>query len=88
MYPAGRDDETDVADRLRVCFFWLFAAGVIVGLWLYADARSRIARGRVTLPPPTWPSSQPAARAFPWHAHSTAEDAVGSTDVGEVHYAD
>jgi len=63
MYASRRDDEFDVLDRLRALYFWVFVFGVVAGLWMYADARSRMARRPDVRPPPRWPIHQSAWRS-------------------------
>ena len=88
MHVARRDDESDMADRLRVCFFWLFTAGIIAGLWMYADARSSMAASPATLPPPPRsPASQPV-RIAPWYTKVAPQETVTRSELGEVHYSD
>jgi hypothetical protein len=81
-----RDDESEVADHLRACLFWLFVTGIIASLWMFAKARNVIVGAPQTLPPPRFPTTQPAFQP-PWpHAASGEEDASGATSMTDDEY--
>jgi hypothetical protein len=80
-----RDDESEVADRLRVCFFWLFVTGIIASLWVFAKARNVIVGAPRTLPPPRYPTTQPAERPL-WPHAMPGENALGATDLTDDEY--
>ena len=81
MSPGHRDDETDVADRLRPLYFWLFIATIVGGLWMYADARS-VAHVTTVLPAPRYPTTQPVyGAALPFELPD--EESLGAADPGD-----
>ena len=82
MSPRRRDDESDVADRLRPLYFWLFIAAIVGGLWMYADARS-VSHVTTTLPSPRFPTTQPAYGAA-LSFEMPGEESLSASDGGDV----
>ena len=79
-----RDDESEVADHLRACLFWLFVTGIIASLWMFAKARNVIIVAPRTLPAPRVPTTQPAFQ--PLWPQASGADAVGATDMTDDEY--
>jgi hypothetical protein len=85
MFARRRDDESEVADRLRVCLFWLFVTGIIASLWMFAKARNLIVGAPRTLPAPRFPTTQPSPRPL-WPNAAPGEGALGATDMTDDQY--
>jgi hypothetical protein len=85
MFAVGRDDESDVADHLRACLFWLFVTGIIASLWMFAKARNVIIAAPRTLPAPQFPTTQPAFQP-PWPQAAAGEDTAGATGMTDDEY--
>jgi hypothetical protein len=72
-----------MADRLREICVWLFVAGLVAGLWLYADARRLIANTGKTLSPPTMPAAWHAAHPEPLPG-APADEPLTATDADDT----
>ena len=80
------DGESEVADHLRACLFWLFVTGIIASLWMFAKARNVIVAAPRTLPAPRFPTTQPVFQP-PWpQAVSVEQDGSGATSMTDDEY--